>query len=157
MRYLIFILCLLLAGCDLMGNDRKAKKKETETQAAIQKVLAERNDIRQVISHQPQNAVELAAANDDPSVLVFEVQDYVKRLRMIPLKGCPEDFKTAFVSYAEAWNDRAAANPDLVLPLKAESGTHVENNPEAAERTQSTWRALQDIVTKCMAPSPTGS
>jgi len=43
------------------------------------------------------------------------------------------------------------------LPLKAESGTHVENNPEAAERTQSTWRALQDIVTKYMAPSPTGS
>jgi hypothetical protein len=156
MKYLIFILCLGLAGCGTMGHGHRSKKDETGYRAAIQKVMEERTDIRQVISHAPQNDVELTAANHDPSVLVFKVDDYVKRLRGIPLKGCPEEFKTAFVNYAEAWNDRAAANPGLCLPLVGGSGRHTENDPEAAELTESTWHTLQDVVTKYMAPDVKG-
>lgn len=156
MKYLIIILCLGLVGCGSMGHGGRSKKKGSEERVAIQKVMEARSDIRQVISHAPQTEAELAAANHDPSVLVFSVDDYVKRLRAIPLTGCPEEFKTAFVNYAEAWNDRAAANPGLCLPLAGGNGTHTENDPEAAELTESTWHALQDTATKYLTKGPSG-
>lgn len=154
MKYLILILCLALVGCGSTEHDRRSKKKEAGYPAAIQKVLDARNNIRQVISHIPQNEAELAAAGRDPSALVFGVDDYVNRLRTIPLTGCPEEFRTAFVKYAEAWNDRAAANPGLALPLLGGKGTHAENDAGAAERTETTWRALQEVVTKYNNPTP---
>jgi len=154
LKCLAFIFCLAVSGCGSTKESRHSKKMEEGYPAAIHTVLDARNDIRVVISHTPQSPAELAAANQDPTALVFSVQDYVKRLRTVSLKGCPDEFKAAFVKYAEAWNDRAAATPTLILPLGVGKGVPEESDPAVAERTETTWHALQRVVAEYNNPTP---
>ena len=157
MKYLIILLCLCFVGCESSEHDRRSKKLDALEQAAILRVLSARDDIRMVISHTPANEQELnGPARQDPNALIFNVQDFTSRLQRISLNDCPEDFRVAFVNYAEAWNDRAAANPRQEIILKGGRVPAPEEVPAEAQATEAAWRALLQVSARYLTPVSTG-
>ena len=141
MKYLLILLCLALAGCATHKHAHAKAAKDFE--AAMQKVLAERNDIRQIISHPPRTQAELdGPAQGDPNVLLFNVQDFAQRLQTIPLTDCPADFKTAFATYVAAWQARAAQDPTLQLLTSAGSGASPDKLAPGVGNTEAAWQKV---------------
>ena len=151
MKYLILALCLALAGCGTTKHAQRHKKDaDGELKASIQRVLDARRDIRAIICHPPRNQGELVdIANMDPKALIFSAQDFAQRLPTISLEGCPRDFKEAFADYVAAWNDRAAANPNMLILVQTASASQLGpvQNPNA-ELTESTWDAVKKVCKK---------
>lgn len=158
MRLLLITLCslgLLVAGCASHRAARQEVKTDAKELAAIETVLTARENIRQIISHLPRNAEELAgAANGDPSALIFNVQDYAQRLQTIPLKDCPADFRIAFQDYMVTWQMRAAANPNFMLLKDSKPSNSGDNVNVDAGATEATWRKIQRLHETYLAKAP---
>jgi len=141
MKFLLIVICLALAGCATYKHSHTKAAKSF--QAAMQKVLDERNDIRQIISHPPRTQAELdGPAQGNPNALLFNVQDYTQRLQTIPLTDCPSDFKSAFANYVAAWQVRAAQDPTLQLLTNAGAGVLPANLATGAGDTEVAWQTV---------------
>ena len=142
MKYLLIaLLSLLLAGC---ATHHHAQAKAAKSfQAAMEKVLAQRNDIRQIISRLPRTEAELAGpAQGNPNALLFNVQDFALRLPTIPLTGCPPDFKTAFNNYVAAWKERAALDPTVLLLTNPSVSQPALPAASGASQTEAAWQSV---------------
>jgi len=144
MKYLLIILCLVLAGC---ATHKSAPAKAAKNfQEAMQKVLDQRNDIRQIISHPPRTQAELdGPAQGNPNVLLFNVQDFAQRLQNVPLTDCPANFKSAFANYVAAWQARAAQDPTLELLTNAGSGAPNASLAPGIGDTEAAWQTVLSV------------
>ena len=151
MKYLIILFCLSLVGCGSVTHAHHHKDDaDNGFKKAIQQVMDARRDIRTVICHPPRTQTELVEIADmDSTALLFSARDFSERLKTLSLKDCPDDFKDAFTDYVAAWNDRAAANPDLLVLVQTASTSQLGpvQNPNA-ERTEGTWNVLKAICKK---------
>jgi hypothetical protein len=153
MKYLLIVLCLALAGC--ATHKHSHAKPAADFQAAMQKVLDQRNDIRQIISHPPRTQAELdGPAQGNPNALIFNVQDFAQRLQTIPLTGCPYDFKTAFGNYVAAWQERAAQNPAAQLLNNPGTAVPASATPSAAGQTEAAWQNVLSVQASYSAKLP---
>jgi hypothetical protein len=153
MKNLLLVLCLLLAGC--ATHKHSPAKTAVDFESAMQKVLDQRNDIRQVISHPPRTQAELdGPAQGNPNALIFNVQDFAQRLQTIPLSDCPDDFKTAFGSYVAAWNERAAQNPGAQLLNNPGTAVPTSSIPSVTRQTEAAWQQVLSVQASYSAKLP---
>ncbi len=143
-NYCRLTLCLILVGC---ATHKPTPAKESHAPkdfvTAMQMVLDDRNDIRQIISHPPRTATELnGPAQGNPNALLFKVQDFAQRLQTIPLTGCPEDFKLAFGDYVAAWLARAGRDPEQQILNNPSAGAAANFNPATAQQTETAWQKV---------------
>ncbi len=142
---LLLFLGLALTGC----ASHQAAKEALAYHLAIQKVLDARQDIRQIISHPPRTAEEIAGpAQGDPAATIFRVADYAERLAEIQLKGCPPEFTAVFRNYVTAWQERAVLTPELELPTAPANRLPGASPASRQGATATAWLAVQRVVEK---------
>ncbi len=142
---LLLLLGLALTGC----ASHQAAKEAQAYHRAIQMVLDAREDIRQIISHPPRTAAEIAGpAHGDPAATLFRVADYAQRLTEIQLTGCPPEFRAAFTNYVTAWQERAVLTPDLELPTAPATPVPEASSAGRQGATATAWLAVQRVVEK---------
>lgn len=156
MKYIRLALCLILVGCaSHKPVPAKGPQPPKDFVTAMQMVLDDRNDIRQIISHPPRTSAELnGPAQGNPNALLFNVQDFAQRLQTIPLTGCPEDFKAAFGNYVAAWLARAARNPELQIVNNPSAGAAANFNPATAQQTETAWQKVLSVQSSYNIKTP---